>query len=300
MKITVIGSGAMGCLYSSWLTAENDVTLICHKKETADFINKNGITVNNSDKFYPEAIVSGSHSDKKSDLTIIFVKAYDTKSAIRENPDIIKNSTYIMTLQNGIGNYEIISEYIPESKILIGTSQHNSTLQSTGNIIHGGNGITSIGGISTDKLVLENIKQNFIKCGFDTAVSDNIWEIIWHKLIINAAVNAVTAIYCIPTGRLTEKPFMNICEKIAQESVKTARLCGLKFSYNSIMNDIYSLAERQKNAFTSMYNDIKNGRKTEIDSINGAIFKIAEKNNFHAEFNKYVTDKIHLLETRGI
>jgi 2-dehydropantoate 2-reductase len=87
MKIAVIGSGAMGCLYSGLLSAENEVTVICSNESTAEFINKNGISITESDnsvvKSYPCAVISGEYN-QKSELVIIFVKAYDTKSAIED------------------------------------------------------------------------------------------------------------------------------------------------------------------------------------------------------------------------
>jgi 2-dehydropantoate 2-reductase len=204
-----------------------------------------------------------------------------------------------MTLQNGIGNDKIISEYIDKSRILIGTSEHNSTLKNKGTVCHGGNGITVIGNIEDNFDVLENIKVNFIKCGIETIISDNIQKIIWKKLLLNASVNAITAIYKIPTGRITEEKIMKICSNIITESIDIAESEGIIFSFDETMQNICSLAERQKNAYTSMYNDIKNGRKTEIDFINGAIAEIACKNNINARYNNMITEQIHQLEMKG-
>jgi 2-dehydropantoate 2-reductase len=117
--------------------------------------------------------------------------------------------------------------------------------------------------------------------------------------LLNASVNAITAIYKIPTGRITEEKIMKICRNIITESIDIAESEGIIFSFDETMQNICSLAERQKNAYTSMYNDIKNGRKTEIDFINGAIAEIACKNNINARYNNMITEQIHQLEMKG-
>lgn len=297
MKISVIGSGAMGCLFGSLLSVKNDVVIIGRNKNTVDFINNHGITINSSEKFYPKAALNGSYYEK-SDLAVIMVKSYDTVKALENNKKLIENSQYILTLQNGLGNSENILEFAERDKIFIGTTEHNSSVEKTGYICHGGNGATIIGGLSGSA---EKIADVFSECGISAKASNDVFRVIWKKLLLNAAVNAVTAVLGIPTGFIVKNNnVLEICQNLVSESVKTAESCNLSFSSDEIMQSVRNLSLRQPHAFTSMYSDITNNRKTEIDSINGAIVSIAEKNNISVPFNRMITDMIHALEMKGI
>ena len=117
MRISVIGSGAMGCLFGSLLSVKNDVVIIGRNKNTVDFINNHGITINSSEKFYPKAALNGSFYEK-SDLAVIMVKAYDTAKALENNKKLIENSQYILTLQNGLEMLKIFLNLLKEIKFL--------------------------------------------------------------------------------------------------------------------------------------------------------------------------------------
>lgn len=297
MKISVIGSGAMGCLFGSLLSVRNNVVILGRNNDTVSFINNNGITVNSSEKFYPKAALNGTYYEK-SDLTIIMVKSYDTVQALAENKKLIENSQSVLTLQNGLGNAEHILRFADRNKIFIGTTEHNSSIEKTGYICHGGNGSTFIGGLSGSA---EKIADAFSECGITAFASDDVYRLIWKKLLLNAAVNAVTAVLSIPTGFIAKNnSVLEICQNLVSEAVKTAETCNLSFSSEEIMQSVKNLSVRQPDAFTSMYSDIRNNRKTEIDSINGAIAAIAEKNGIDVPFNRMITDMIHALEMKGI
>ncbi len=294
MKIAVIGSGAMGCFFGSLLSLKNNVSIFGRNKKIVDFINSNGISVNEK-IFFPNAFMNGC-SDEKYDLALILVKAYDTQKAIEDNINIIKNSSYILTLQNGLGNDTILKNYKSEEYIMLGTTENNSSVIDTGKIYSGGNGITVIGNLNGNSNFLNKTADNFNMCGVETIISENTQKIIWEKLSLNIAVNALTAVFKIPTGKITEKSVMEICSKLIEETVNVAEKTGINLDYNEILQRVISLAKRQPNAFTSMYKDIQNNRKTEIDFLNGAIVKLGDKHNTDVTFNRMITEKIHSLE----
>lgn len=304
MKISIIGSGAMGCLFGALLFDKNDVTIIGRNKATVDCINNNGIEITERDnsvkKFYPKAVLNGLKSDS-SDLVIIMVKTYDTFSALENNRKLINNSKFILTLQNGLGNEDLLFKFAKKEKILIGTTEHNSSVNDNAKIYHGGNGSTVIGGLSENSEILNQIVSTFSDCGIITEISDNVQKVIWKKLFLNIGVNALTAVLDIPTGFLIKGN--NITEiycGLIKEAIEIAKIYNLEFDYSDILNSIINLAIRQPDAHTSMYIDIKNKRKTEIDSINGAIVRIAEKNNINVPYNKMITNMIHTLELKGM
>jgi len=149
MVITIIGAGAMGCLYGAYLSKENDVIMLDSYEPQVDSINQNGITLveaDGSEQVYKNVKAYKSGTCKESvDLVIVFVKSTYTEEALEENKDLFGKDTFVMTLQNGAGNDRKIKKYVNERNIIIGTSKHNAVNLGEGKIKHGGSGITTIG-----------------------------------------------------------------------------------------------------------------------------------------------------------
>lgn len=305
MNIAIIGTGAMGCLFAGMLSKCNNVSIVGRNHDTVDIIRRNGISVTEKDNsvniYRPNSMICSADNTQTFDLAIICVKSYDTLSALQTNKGIIENAGHILTLQNGLGNDEYISKYADKDKILIGTTEHNCSVVSRNEVYHGGNGMTVIGSLSENNDILSEIADNFSQCGIDMTISDNVMKAVWKKLMLNISVNAVTAVMGIPTGFIVKSEYvMGICRKLANEAVKTANtVYGMDFDIKDIMQSVINLSLRQPDAHTSMYNDIKHNRRTEIDSINGAVVKIAERNGLSASYNHMITDMIHGLEMKG-
>lgn len=181
MKIAIIGSGAIGCLYGAYLSKSNEVHMICRRQKVVDSINRDGLTVFEPDgtkQRYPDvrACLSGE-CDGEMDLLIIIVKGMDTSSAIEANESIIGKHTLVMTLQNGGGNDLVISRYVPMERIIIGTTKHNSVNLDNGKVSHSGAGTTLIG-CNTNDTDISSVARALEEAGFETEISDNIQRII--------------------------------------------------------------------------------------------------------------------------
>ena len=130
MKIAVLGAGAMGSIYGGHLSLHNDVYMIDKKQEIVDKINADGLKLFENDKdviYRPEAMTDSANLGEV-DLVILFVKALFSKAALEENRHIIGEHTYVMTLQNGAGHEDILSEFVPKERIIIGTTEDNGAV----------------------------------------------------------------------------------------------------------------------------------------------------------------------------
>ena len=125
MKIAVIGAGAMGSIYGGHLSLKNEVYLVDTNQSVVDEINKSGLTLleNGQDVVYHPTAVTSTVGLEPMDLVILFVKAIFSEAALNSNRQIIGSNTYLMTLQNGSGHEDILSEYVPENHIIIGTTE---------------------------------------------------------------------------------------------------------------------------------------------------------------------------------
>lgn len=292
MKIGIIGAGAMGSLYGGLLSKKNDVYLIDIWKEHIDCINKDGLKIV-EDKVenivYPKA-TTDSKLVPHLDLVIVFVKSIHTLKAIQSNQDMICDDTVVLSLQNGYGNTEDIETVVKRENIIIGTTSHGATLLAPGKIKHAGVGMTYIGSLDEkSKYKAEKIKEIMEYCGIDTEVSENILELIWSKLIVNIAINPLTAILKIENGKLLESSYsLGLMKDLVYESVSIAKELGLNFEKDETLEKVKSVAKNTYSNKSSMLQDILNKRETEIDKINGAVVKVGEKVGISTPINSTI------------
>ena len=152
MRIAVIGAGAMGSIYGGHLSLHNDVYLIDTNQAVVDYINQNGLTLqeDGTDVVYHPTAVTSTEGVQPVDLVILFVKSLFSKAALSSNRGIIGPDTYLMTLQNGSGHEDILGEFAPENRIIIGTTEDNGAVLGLGHIRRGGVGKTNIGMLTED------------------------------------------------------------------------------------------------------------------------------------------------------
>ncbi|MBR2282125.1 MAG: hypothetical protein IJ863_05850, partial [Spirochaetales bacterium] len=148
MRITVLGAGAMGSLFSGYLSRNNDVTVVDVSEVMVSAIRSDGVRIREKDgsigEYRPNAVTS-TEGMGTQDLVIVFVKSMFTTSALESNRNLIGPDTYIMTLQNGAGHESKLLRFADRKHVIIGSTQHNSSVIQAGFVNHGGSGMTSIG-----------------------------------------------------------------------------------------------------------------------------------------------------------
>ena len=301
MNIIVIGAGAMGCLYGSYLSRENHVIMLDVYEPQVENINKNGITVleeDGSQQHFTNVRAMKSGTCKEfADLVIVFVKSTHTESSLEENKELFGENTLVMTLQNGAGNDRKIAKYVKKENIIIGTSKHNSVNMGNGTIRHSGTGVTTIGSNLKENSNLEKICRLLTEAGFSAAISDDIQRIIWSKLFVNLSINTFTAITQSPICSMIENHYAwDFAEKMICEAVDVAEADGTHFSYMEVLNMVHHVCEDAGKGYSSMYQDVKRCVPTEIDAINGAIVEQARRYNVPVPYNTLIVDLIHAIE----
>lgn len=302
MKIVIIGSGAMGCLFAGFLAkTKEDVWLLDNNPQRAEKIQEEGIKSQG---------VSGSWQVKVkittnpkeigiADLIIIAVKSYHTKEAIKKIGSIVAESTMILTLQNGLGNTEVISEVFGPERVIGGITNQGATLLKIGNIKHAGIGETIIGRVDGKIPVgLRSLREIFNKAGIETRISKDIKALIWSKLIINVGINALTAITHLPNGKLIEfEGTREIMEQAVSEAVRVAKRKRIKLIYDDPLAKVEAVCQATATNISSMLQDVQNKKHTEIDFINGVIVRQAQSLGLAAPVNTVLTNLVKTIET---
>jgi len=233
----------------------------------------------------------------KADLVIFFVKTYDMEKAVSDSLVLEKEDTIFLTLQNGLGNEELICNQIDRRKVMLGITGHGATLVRPGHIRHAGWGKTFIGEL--DHQITERalrIAQMFCNAGIETEVSSNIHDHVWGKLLVNVGINALTALTGFKNGQLVDYPeTMRLMEGLVSEAAEVAKRKGVHFDENPI-DRVRRVAEATRENRSSMGQDFDHRRQTEIDAINGAIVREAQELGIPVPFNQAVTDLVKAIE----
>ncbi len=303
LKITVLGAGAMGSLFSGYLSRKNDVTVVDVSDAMVNAINANGVNIKEKDGSAlccrPKAVKS-SIGIGHQDLVIVFVKSMFTISALEGNRNLIGPDTYIMTLQNGAGHESKLLKFADRKHVIIGSTQHNSSVVEPGTVFHGGSGVTSIGLLDGNSESIERIAQNLTSCGFECHTENNVQKQIWKKMFTNTAASSLTAIYQVPLGFIHTDPNANwLMRQLCREAVEVANSLGLGFNLEEVINDVEKVCINAPNGYTSIYADIRDGRRSEVDTISGSVVEAAHVQGIAVPYHEMVVRCIHAMEDKA-
>ena len=303
MKISVLGAGAMGSIYGGHLSINNDVYMIDKKEELVEKISADGLKLYENDKdviYHPKALLS-SEGIGEVDLVIIFVKALYSRAALMENKAIIGDNTYVLTLQNGAGHEDIIEEFVPKERIIIGTTEDNGAILDNGYVRRGGKGKTNIGMLVEDKKgMLDKVKECFDGCGFDTHIYSNIQQLIWDKLFTNVSLSALTGVLQVPIGFIAEDKYAwNMTVTLIKEAMQVAKAMGLEFDEDEMIERGRNTSINSPEGRTSIYADLKAGRLTEVNTISGAVVKAGDRLGIPVPSHKMIVNMVHAMENKS-
>jgi len=299
MKFLVVGPGAMGCLFAARLRkAGYDVTLLDYIKERAEQINKKGSMVEGVTGEYNINVptVAGG-IPTPPDLVLICVKSYKTREASQSIKSWLNPETVVATLQNGLGNLEILEELFGKQRVLGGVTSEGATLLGPGNIRHAGQGDTFIGPRGDKDSAIEKIVYAFNQAGFKARSVDNVKNLIWGKLIINVGINALSAITRLKNGRLPElSGTRQIMEEAVKEAVAVAGAKNIQLPYPDPLGRVLEVCRSTAGNIASMLQDVVKERETEVDFINGAIVREGKIAGIPTPVNLTLTSLVQALQ----
>ena len=303
MRIAVIGAGAMGSIYGGRLSQHNEVILVDTNEKVVDQICKNGLKIDENgttDCYHPAALCDTSN-EKPADLVILFVKALFSRSALENNRSLIGPDTRLMTLQNGAGHEDLLKEFVNEDRVIIGTTEDNGAVLDFGHVRRGGTGVTNVGMLTGDKDgFLGRLKETFDSCGFEVRIHENIQYLIWDKLFTNVSLSALTGILQVDMGYIAADEYTwKLCRQLIHETILTAAAAGLEFDEEAVAEKMKKTSLNNPSGCTSIRADLRDGRRTEVDAISGAVVRAAKKYNVEVPGHEFVVNLVHAMEGRG-
>jgi 2-dehydropantoate 2-reductase len=302
VKITVAGAGAMGCRFGGALfAAGHDVLLLDGWREHVDAINGAGLRIDDAGgsrvlpvraRFFPAVA--------PADLLIVFAKATQTAAVAAAAAAAIGPDTLVLTLQNGLGNIEVLRSYVPEQRLLAGTTTLGTELLGPGRIRALGSGETVLGALGPGPSShAERTGLTLSAAGLPATVATDVLAVIWAKVAFNCVMNSLCAIASIPVSALgLYEEFDALAGSILAEVAAVAAAEGVTVDVAAglaLMRAQFDPAASGDH-LASTLQDLMNGRRTEIAHLNGAIADRARARGIPAPANALITRLVRLLE----
>jgi 2-dehydropantoate 2-reductase len=271
-------------------------------KEHIETIQRDGLLMTRSqkEKYVRLKATCDPEEPGKVGLLILFVKYNHTQKAIQDSIPMIGPETVVLTLQNGIGNVEIIQEFIPDDQIYFGLTTLTSELIEPGHIEESflGKGETYFWPLSERVDDRANqICSVLNQADIHTEITPDVQIMIWKKLIVNACYNTLSAIVRLKVGDIINEPeIWSVLNGAVGEIVKVAQKKKVPLEEKEAKRFLKKVGEEAREHFPSMLIDVKNKRKTEIECLNGTIIREGKALGISTPFNKTLYGIVRLLE----
>ncbi|MCB9135705.1 MAG: 2-dehydropantoate 2-reductase [Anaerolineales bacterium] len=285
--ILIVGTGALACLFAARLSAVGvEVTMLGTWPKGLRAL-QHGVQLedNGKETIYPVRATSNPADCFGMRHALVLVKAWQTERAAHQLGMCLAPDGVALTLQNGYGNREILAKSLGVNNVALGVTTTGATLTGPGRVRPGGQGTISV----ESHPRLEPIIPLLRDAGFVVEETPNADSLVWSKLVINAAINPLTALLRIPNGELLERPSARaLMADLAREAAAVAAAAHIPLTFLDPVAAAEDVARRTATNHSSMYQDIQRGAPTEIDAICGAIVHVGEKLGVATPVNKTI------------
>ncbi|WP_440111102.1 ketopantoate reductase family protein [Paenibacillus sp. QZ-Y1] len=319
MFIDVIGAGSLGLLYGGKLQAAGfQVRFWTRTAEQADQLNRDGLRITEREKTIriPSGLVQAKPIKELSEVwqhspgewLLLMVKQTGIDHVIREI-DILKDQAMnIACFQNGVGHLEKLEAAMPHSNIYSVITTEGAKREQ-GGVIRAGKGETWLGKstylINSNLAQMDQDQSNSLpgllqQAGFDCTVSNEIDKLIYRKLLINAVINPLTALWRLPNGDLiTNEKRITLMRQLYDEGMAVYQAKGIQLD-SDIWEHILSVCRSTASNTSSMLSDVLHGQRTEVQSINGQIVSMACRCGLAAPMHEILVHLIEGMQPEGV
>jgi len=292
----------LGTLFAGYLArAGEDVFAVDVKPEIVGAIRAGGVRIREAsgeENAMPLRATQSVREIGETDLVIFLPKSRQTRKAAEDARPLFGLQTFGLTLQNGLGNAEVLESVLGKGRVLQGVTSHGATLISPGKILHAGSGETVLGempgGLSERAEVTRALLN---RAGIATRVSGEIWNEVWGRLITNVGINALSAVTRLRNGDLLNFPeTREILRWAVLEAKGIADRKGIRLPYPDPVEKTEDACRLTRHNFSSMLQDILGDRETEVDFINGAVVCEGEGLGIQTPVNRMLMNLVKALE----
>ncbi|KAA9007616.1 2-dehydropantoate 2-reductase [Paenibacillus spiritus] len=308
MRIDIVGAGSLGKLFAARLAASGtEVRLWCRTREQSDTLNRDGLLLyepgrpepvrpeNGRLQAYPIEEFAARLSGGSPDWILLAVKQNVLHRDLAEPLSQLRgNGVRVVCLQNGGGHLAMLRERLPDARLYAAVTTEGATGRSLREVTHAGKGETWIGEYdggsgadhSEDAIPLQKVLE---AAGFTTGLSNEVDTLIYRKMLVNAVINPLTAIWRVRNGELLDSEArLDAMRLLCDESVRILASCGIDAG-NDAWERIVAVCRSTSDNTSSMLADVLAGRETEVRWINGHLAALAESSGTEAPLNRMAT-----------
>lgn len=304
MKIAIAGSGAMGSRFGFMLhRAGNDVVLIDKWPAHVEAINRDGLKGDFNGEDFVEKIPASFPEDvhEHIDIVFLFTKAMQLDDMLQSIKPILSQDTQVVCLLNGLGHEDTVEKYVPKKNIHMGNTIWTAGLVGPGHIHLHGNGSVELENVEPEgEEKAKEICQILTDAGLNGKYSDNVKLAIYRKACVNGTMNGLCTMLDSNMAQLgATSTAREMITTIVNEFADVAEAEGIILDRPEVIEHCISCTDPTTigEHYPSMHQDlIQSNRLTEIDYINGAIARKAEKYGLYTPYCKFLTELVHARE----
>jgi 2-dehydropantoate 2-reductase len=275
MQFVIIGAGNMGCVYGGNLARiGQQVAMIDVWQEHVERIGSEGLRLEGmtGDFTVHPIATTDPASAPRADVVLICVNSYSTEQAAAVARIVLRDSGCCLTLQNGVGNVEILTEALGVERVLAGLSFQSGDLVAPGFVRHTNNGPTYLGELDRSRTPrLAEIEALFAAAGLNPVVVDDVVATIWSKFVHNCGINALCAITGLRPGQIREVAELDAFQTgLIEEAVALVTAKGVTLPDPDPVAVIKEYCAHKFHR-PSMLQHLDRGQRTEIDALNGYV-----------------------------
>jgi 2-dehydropantoate 2-reductase len=285
-NILIVGTGALATLFAARLSqAGNQITMLGTWKASLDALRKEGarlVDIDGVEHHFEVQATDDPRTCSGIKHVLVLVKAWQTERVAVQLKECLAEDGLVLTLQNGLGNRETLAQSLGLRRVALGATTTGATLLGPGLVRAGGEGIISI----ERHEALGPIEEALKSAKFNMNVVEDAQSLIWGKLVINAAINPLTALLRVPNGKLLESPSAReMMGALASETAQVAKAKKIQLPFSDPIAAAEEVAGKTAANHSSMLQDVLRGAPTEIDAICGAVVKAAQIHNVDTPAN---------------
>jgi 2-dehydropantoate 2-reductase len=281
MRIGIVGCGAVGSIFAAHLARLNDLEVFAYdlSAEHVAAIERDGLRVSGAAEFVARLrAATRPGAIPRCDFGIVATKSIHTRAAIQQAAPMFDEASAVCSVQNGVGNEEIIAEHV--RYVVRGTTFPAGRLIAPGHVGYDIPGKTWLGPFEpsrTPMAMVEQLAGILNRAGLETVALADARGAQWSKLIFNASTNPVGALTGLDHAAATWfEPTGALFSALIEEGLAVAAALGI-----ALDDDPRKLVELGARApgrhKASMLQDVEARRPTEVDFMNGAIVRYGER-----------------------
>ncbi|GGD71136.1 ketopantoate reductase family protein [Paenibacillus nasutitermitis] len=310
MRIIIIGAGSLGLMYAARLAAGGASVAMITRGEKQAIALRDGICLDKADRQSISGPVPAASLDQAGSLLQpsardwiwLTVKQAHLNDAFMDklkDSGLLAGEASLLALQNGIGHMERLEAAFPGNPLYAAVTTEGALRVNERHVRYTGHGVITFGkwpkGAEKDRNPQKMLLKTLYAAGIEAELSNDMGNRVYEKLLMNAVINPLTAIYGIRNGALAEDGRLK--EEMAALHAETEKILlasGMKADSNSWQRLLQVCKQTAENE-SSMLRDVKAGRTTEIDWINGGISLIARRQGLPSPLNDAVTTAVKSL-----